>query len=90
MGISLLSEKLADSLRVCTNPYIRVYIRWVLWLLPNTVALFMRTCRFIAYKLSLNRRFQPCIFCYDFPKTAKVVGKHTKKGRNRHFYSIII
>ena len=29
----------------------------------------------------LNRRFQPYIFCYDFPKTAKVVGKHTKKER---------
>ena len=26
-------------------------------------------------------RFQPCIFCYDFPKTTKVVGKHTKKER---------
>ena len=38
----------------------------------------------------LNRRFQPCIFCYDFPKTAKVVGKHTKKAREkgRNSYSI--
>ena len=31
----------------------------------------------------LNRRFQPWIFCYDFPKTAKVVGKHTKEERKK-------
>ena len=41
----------------------------------------MRTCRFVALTFPLNRCFQPYIFCYDFPKTAKVVGKHTKKGR---------
>ena len=51
---------------MCTNPYIRV-----LWLLPHVGSQLIT--------FPLNRRFQPCIFCYDFPKTAKVVGKHTKK-----------
>ena len=42
---------------------------WALWLLPQYG------------RFPLDRRFQPCIFCYEFPKTAKVVGKHTKKER---------
>ena len=48
----------------------------------------MRTCQFIAYNLSLEQAL-PTI-CYDVPKTAKVVDKHTKKERKVETYSAIL
>ena len=52
--------------------------------LYNTI---VKCCRIspseIEELISVIMRFQPCISCCDFSKTAKVVDKHTKKERKK-------